>query len=179
MTDKTHREAKWQANERELNRLNFLSPLSREQFAARIDQLEAEQDAFDAEDCVWSYRYAHSRKDTAECQRLRTAWHELQGEDSLHEMAFSRPTDQKSIDRRTHRLIDRHHRTLCRWPATLCEFTQNDSGNVIRRTCVFGDPESADTRKAQAISKEARAIKKELWWVMKNGSNFLPKDSAE
>jgi hypothetical protein len=42
-------EAKWQANERELSRLYSLSPLQRETFGARIDALEAEQDAIEFE----------------------------------------------------------------------------------------------------------------------------------
>lgn len=41
----TDREPKWKANEAELNRIYSLSPLAREQFAKRIDQLEAEQEA--------------------------------------------------------------------------------------------------------------------------------------
>jgi hypothetical protein len=47
--DRDALEARWQANERELNRLNSLSGLNRETFGARIDELEAEQDAIEFE----------------------------------------------------------------------------------------------------------------------------------
>jgi hypothetical protein len=40
---------KWQANERELNRLYGLSPLFREMSYAPIDQLESEQDTVEFE----------------------------------------------------------------------------------------------------------------------------------
>jgi hypothetical protein len=47
MPDPDEREARWQRNEAELNRLNAMSPLGRESYAGRIEQLEAEQDAFE------------------------------------------------------------------------------------------------------------------------------------
>jgi hypothetical protein len=47
--DRESLEAKWQSNERELNRLHSMSPLSRETFGARIDELEDEQDAIEFE----------------------------------------------------------------------------------------------------------------------------------
>ena len=47
--DRDALEAQWQANERELNRLNSLSGLARETFGARIDELEDEQDAIEFE----------------------------------------------------------------------------------------------------------------------------------
>jgi hypothetical protein len=39
--------ASWIEHEQELNRLNSMSGLSREMFGARIDELEAEQDAIE------------------------------------------------------------------------------------------------------------------------------------
>jgi hypothetical protein len=47
--DRDALEAQWQANERELNRLNSMSGLARETFGARIDELETEQDAIEFE----------------------------------------------------------------------------------------------------------------------------------
>ncbi|HUE14848.1 MAG TPA: hypothetical protein VMR25_11835 [Planctomycetaceae bacterium] len=47
--DRDALEAQWQANERELNRLNSMSGLARETFGARIDELEDEQDAIEFE----------------------------------------------------------------------------------------------------------------------------------
>jgi hypothetical protein len=134
---------------------------------------------FDAKDVAWRYRYAHGTNDTAECLRLREAWKEQQGEDSLHERAWGETIGRKALDERINKLIDRQIDTLHRWPATLCEITRDDSGNVIHRNFVFGDPENADTREARAIFKESQAIKKELLWVMRNGGRFLPKDIAE
>ena len=47
--DRTELESRWQVNERELNRLNSLSGLSRETFGARIDELESAQDTIEFE----------------------------------------------------------------------------------------------------------------------------------
>ena len=47
MPDRRDLDSRWQRNEAELNRLYGLSPINRESFGARIDQLESEQDAID------------------------------------------------------------------------------------------------------------------------------------
>jgi hypothetical protein len=49
VSDHDELEARWQANERDLNRLNSLSGLNRETFGARIDELESDQDAIEFE----------------------------------------------------------------------------------------------------------------------------------
>jgi hypothetical protein len=48
-TDREALESKWKANEAELNRLHAMSPLGRESFAGRIEQLKDENDTIEFE----------------------------------------------------------------------------------------------------------------------------------
>ncbi len=97
----------------------------------------------------------------------------------MHEKAFGAPIDRKALDERIDKLMTRRDRVLDQWPATLRETKVSDSGNVIHHNYVFGDSENADTREAQAISKEAGAIKKEFIWLIRYGSELLSEDIAE
>jgi len=132
-----------------------------------------EPEPFDAEECVWSCRYAHKSGDTDRATVLREQWAHWQGEDSLQEKAFGAPIDRKALDERIGKLMTRHDRVPDRWPATFRETKVSDSGKTIRRNCIFGDSENEDTREARAISKESRAIKKEFIWLMRYGSELL------
>ena len=60
---------------------------------------------FDAEDLVWRYRFAYNTKDASECLRLRNAWKESEGEDSLHEMAWGEPIEPEVMAERKQLLI--------------------------------------------------------------------------
>ena len=130
-----------------------------------------EPEPFDAEDCVWSYRFASASGDTARATALRQQWAHWQGEDSLHEMAFGKPIERKSFDERINKLIDREARVLERLPETMRETTRDASGGVTHRY-VIRDAASEEARELRAISKELR-------WVFFKGSKLLAKDTAE
>jgi hypothetical protein len=114
--DRDALEAKWRANDAELNRIANAPPLDRIMLAKREDQLLDEQDhiefelgrdtatPFDPARIVEEYRSVMTKLDAertdlgkaefrAIAQRLRNLWAEWQGEDSLHEMAFGEPEE--------------------------------------------------------------------------------------
>jgi hypothetical protein len=114
--DRDALEAKWRANDAELNRIASAPPLDRIMLEKREEQLLDEQDQiefelgrnsvtpFDPARIVSDYRSVIANLETdrtdlgkaefqAVAQRLRNLWAEWQGEDSLHEMAFGEPEE--------------------------------------------------------------------------------------
>lgn len=76
---------------------------------------------FDAEDCVWKYRFAHELGDGPRITELRAAWAAWQGEDSLHEMAYGEPIDRQAIIDRMLKLLSIDPRPVyeLEWLATI------------------------------------------------------------
>jgi hypothetical protein len=114
--DRDALQAKWRANDAELNRITNAPPLDRIMLAKREDQLLDEQDhiefelgrdtqtPFDPARIVEEYRSVIAELEAertdlgkaefrAAAQRLRQLWTGWQGEDSLHEMAFGEPIE--------------------------------------------------------------------------------------
>ena len=114
--DRDALQAKWRANDAELNRIANAPALDRIMLAKREEQLLDEQDyiefelgrdtqtPFDPARIVEEYRSVMTKLDAertdlgkaefrAIAQRLRNLWAEWQGEDSLHEMAFGEPEE--------------------------------------------------------------------------------------
>jgi hypothetical protein len=114
--DRDALEAKWRANDVELNRIVNAPPLDRIMLAKREEQLLDEQDHIEFElghdtatpfhptKLVDQYRSIMAQLDAertdlgkaefrAIAQRLRNLWAEWQDDDSLHEMAFGEPKE--------------------------------------------------------------------------------------
>jgi hypothetical protein len=109
-------EAKWRANDAELNRIVNAPPLDRIMLEKREEQLLDDQDRiefelgrqtatpFELARIVEDYRTVMAKLEAertdlgkaefrAIAQRLRSLWAEWQGEDSLHEMTFGEPIE--------------------------------------------------------------------------------------
>jgi hypothetical protein len=120
MTEPLDREAlqtRWQANENELSRILAAPQLDQIMLAARVEELETEQDRIqfqfgqspdelgeDPEPFVVRYRDLVNCRDestgAAACEQLNVEirqmghrWKAWQGEDSLQEMAFGEPVE--------------------------------------------------------------------------------------
>jgi hypothetical protein len=114
--DRDALQAKWRANDAELNRIVNAPPLDRIMLEKREEQLLDEQDhsefelgrdtltPFDPARIVDQYRTVIDQLDAertdlgkaefqAIAQRLRSLWAEWRGEDTLHEMAFGEPEE--------------------------------------------------------------------------------------
>jgi hypothetical protein len=114
--DRDALEAKWRANDAELNRIVNAPHLDRIMLEKREEQLLDEQDhiefelgrnsatPFEPARIVEEYRSVITQLEAertelgkaefrAVAQRLRRLWAEWQSEDSLHEIAFGEPTE--------------------------------------------------------------------------------------
>jgi hypothetical protein len=114
--DRDALQAKWRANDAELNRIASAPPLDRIMLAKREEQLLDEQDRiefelgrqtqtpFEPAKVIEQYRSVTAKLNAertelgraefrAVLERLRSLWTEWQGEDSLHEMAFGEPEE--------------------------------------------------------------------------------------
>jgi hypothetical protein len=114
--DRDALQAKWRANDAELNRIVNAPPLDRIMLEKREGELLDEQDQiefelgrhtptpFEPARIVDQYRSVIAQLEAertelgkaefgAVAQRLRQLWTEWQGEDSLHEMAFGEPIE--------------------------------------------------------------------------------------
>ena len=114
--DRNALQAKWRANDAELSRIAKAPTLDRIMLTKREEQLLDEQDEiefelgretvtpFEPASIVEQYRSVIAQLEAertdlgkaefqAIAERLRQIWTEWQGEDSLHEMAFSEPIE--------------------------------------------------------------------------------------